>query len=162
MGDFDSSKLSIQDAVDILQNTVGTFGSWNNRSASSMPSAGMPAFMTFLQTCQGAAVTSTTGGQTWKTNKSLMGRDWQMGMFAHSLGTTLLPPNSTYYNCNMESWGGDFDAPGMYNLSSYHPGGANVAFADGSVRFLKSSTAWQTIWSLGSKAGGEVVSSDSY
>ena len=44
----------------------------------------------------------------------------------------------------------------MINMSSYHPGGANVAFADGSVRFLKSSTAMQVIWSLGSKAGGEV------
>jgi len=50
----------------------------------------------------------------------------------------------------------------MYSLSSYHPGGANVAFADGSVRFLKSSTSWPTIWALGSKAGGEVLSSDSY
>ena len=62
----------------------------------------------------------------------------------------------------MESWGGDFNAPGMYNLSSYHPGGANVAFADGSVRFLKSSMGMNIIWSLGSRAGGEVISSDSY
>jgi prepilin-type processing-associated H-X9-DG protein len=62
----------------------------------------------------------------------------------------------------MESWGGDFDAPGMYNLSSYHPGGANAAFADGSVRFIKSSTSNQVIWSLGSKAGSEVVSADQY
>ena len=50
----------------------------------------------------------------------------------------------------------------MYNLSSYHPGGANVALADGSVRFLKSSTNMFTIWALGSKAGGEVISSDSF
>ena len=42
----------------------------------------------------------------------------------------------------------------MINMSSYHPGGANVAFADGSVRFIKSSTAMNVIWSLGSKAGG--------
>ena len=84
-------------------------------------------------------------------------------MFGHTLGTTLLPPNSAYYNCNMEAWGGDFDAPGMYNLSSFHPGGANAAFADGSVRFIKSSTSMNIIWYIGSKAGnGEVVSSDSY
>jgi prepilin-type processing-associated H-X9-DG protein len=162
MGDFDSSKLSLQDAVDILQNSVGNFGSWGDRNNSSMPSAGTQQFQTFLQTCQGLAVTSTQGGETWKTNKSLMGRDWQHGMFAHTLGTTLLPPNPPYYNCNMESWGGDFDAPGMYNLSSFHPGGANAAFADGSVRFIKSSISYATIWALGSKAGGEVLSSDSY
>jgi len=161
-GDFDSSRLSIQDAIDIMQNQVGNFGSWGDRQNSSMPSAGMTQFTTFLQTCQGAAPASTGGTTNWKTNKSQMGRDWNQGMFGHTLGNTLLPPNPAYYNCNMESWGGDFDAPGMFSLSSYHPGGANVAFADGSVRFLKSSASWPTIWALGSKAGGEVLSSDSY
>jgi prepilin-type N-terminal cleavage/methylation domain-containing protein/prepilin-type processing-associated H-X9-DG protein len=162
IGDFNSSQLSLQDAINILQNQVGQFGSWNNIQTSSMPAAGMPAFNQFLQTCQGAAPASTQGGSNWKTNKSMLGRDWNQGMFGHTLGTTLLPPNSAYYNCNMESWGGDFDAPGMYNLSSFHPGGANAAFADGSVRFIKSSTSMNIIWYLGSKAGGEVVSSDSY
>jgi prepilin-type processing-associated H-X9-DG protein len=54
------------------------------------------------------------------------------------------------------------DAPGMFTLSSYHPGGANIAFADGSVRFLKSSTAMNIIWYLGTRDGSEVVSADSY
>jgi prepilin-type processing-associated H-X9-DG protein len=167
MGDFDSSKLSIQDAINILQNKVGNFGDWgNNANDSTLPTAALPTlatspFMAFLNTCQGAAPGSIGKSNSWETNKDI-GRDWAQGMFGHTLGTTLLPPNSTYYNCNMEHWGGDFDAPGMYNLSSYHPGGANVAFADGSVRFIKSSTAWPTIWALGSRAGGEVLSSDSY
>jgi prepilin-type N-terminal cleavage/methylation domain-containing protein/prepilin-type processing-associated H-X9-DG protein len=159
MGDFNSNLLSLQDAINIMQNQVGNFGSWNNVTTSSMPAAGQPAFQTFLTTCQGAAPGSL-GKST--VNKSMIGRDWDQGMFGHTLGTTLLPPNSPYYNCNMESWGGDFDAPGMYNLSSFHPGGANAAFADGSVRFLKSSTAQNIIWYLGSKAGGEVISSDAY
>ena len=54
------------------------------------------------------------------------------------------------------------DAPGMWNMSSYHPGGGNVAFADGSVRFLKSSTSMNIVWSLGTRNGAEVVSSDAY
>jgi prepilin-type N-terminal cleavage/methylation domain-containing protein/prepilin-type processing-associated H-X9-DG protein len=162
IGDFNSSQLSLQDAIDILQNSVGSFGSWNNTTSSSMPTATLPNFQAFLNACQGAAPASIQGGNNWKTNKSMLGRDWNQGMFGHTLGTTLLPPNSPYYNCNMEHWGGDFDAPGMYNLSSFHPGGANVAFADGSVRFVKSSTAQNIIWSLGSKAGAEVLSSDQY
>jgi prepilin-type N-terminal cleavage/methylation domain-containing protein/prepilin-type processing-associated H-X9-DG protein len=162
MGDFNSGKLSVQDVIDILQNTVGTFGSWNNQQTSSMPSAGLPAFNLFLQTCVGAAPASITGGSNWKTNKSTMGREWAQGMFGHTLGTTLLAPNPPYYNCNMESWGGDFDAPGMYNMSSYHPGGANAAFGDGSVRFIKSSTNQVVIWNLGSKAGGDIVAADQY
>jgi prepilin-type N-terminal cleavage/methylation domain-containing protein/prepilin-type processing-associated H-X9-DG protein len=45
---------------------------------------------------------------------------------------------------------------------SLHPGGSNFAFGDGSVRFLKNSINMVTYCALGSRAGGEVVSSDSY
>ena len=34
--------------------------------------------------------------------------------------------------------------------------------ADGSVRFAKASIAMNIWWALGTKAGGEVISSDSY
>lgn len=47
-------------------------------------------------------------------------------------------------------------------MSSFHSGGGNVAFADGSVRFLKDSTNMNIIWALGSRAGGEIVSSDAF
>lgn len=52
--------------------------------------------------------------------------------------------------------------PGMWTLSSRHAGGANVLLTDGSVRFLKDSTNLQTVWALGSRAQGEVISADSY
>ncbi len=45
---------------------------------------------------------------------------------------------------------------------SVHPGGANFAFADGSVRFLKNGINQYTYNALGSRSGGEVISSDSY
>ncbi|HZW31341.1 MAG TPA: DUF1559 domain-containing protein [Isosphaeraceae bacterium] len=47
-------------------------------------------------------------------------------------------------------------------FSSYHPGGANMLFADGSVHFLKKSINLTTYAGLGSRNGGEVLSSDSY
>ena len=46
--------------------------------------------------------------------------------------------------------------------SSQHPGGVNVAFADGSVHFIKNTVSPQPWWGLGTRAGGEVISSDSY
>jgi prepilin-type N-terminal cleavage/methylation domain-containing protein/prepilin-type processing-associated H-X9-DG protein len=46
--------------------------------------------------------------------------------------------------------------------SSYHPGGVNAAFADGSVHFIKNSINPVTWYALGTIAGGEVISSDSY
>jgi len=45
---------------------------------------------------------------------------------------------------------------------SFHPGGSNFLLGDGSVKFLKNSINLYTYCALGSKAGGEVVSSDAY
>ena len=45
---------------------------------------------------------------------------------------------------------------------SYHPGGVNVLFGDGSVHFIKDSTDGQTWRALGSVSGGEIISSDQY
>ena len=43
-----------------------------------------------------------------------------------------------------------------------HPGGVNSLLADGSVRFVKNSVNLPTWVALGSIAGGEVISADSY
>jgi prepilin-type N-terminal cleavage/methylation domain-containing protein/prepilin-type processing-associated H-X9-DG protein len=48
------------------------------------------------------------------------------------------------------------------DIYSFHPGGANVLFADGSVRFVKASININTLASLVTKAGGEVVDPNSY
>jgi prepilin-type N-terminal cleavage/methylation domain-containing protein/prepilin-type processing-associated H-X9-DG protein len=41
--------------------------------------------------------------------------------------------------------------------SSFHPGGVNVSFLDGSVKFIKDSISQQTWWAIATKAGGEVI-----
>jgi prepilin-type N-terminal cleavage/methylation domain-containing protein/prepilin-type processing-associated H-X9-DG protein len=45
---------------------------------------------------------------------------------------------------------------------SRHPGGVNVLLGDGSVRFIKDSISLDAWKALSSRAGGEVVSSDTY
>ena len=58
------------------------------------------------------------------------------------------------------TWGVDYY--GSAPPSSNHPGGVNMTMADGSVRFIKDSvnrTAW---WAIGTRNGGEVLSSDQY
>ncbi len=53
-------------------------------------------------------------------------------------------------------------AAGIVTATSNHPGGVNVCFTDGSVRFAKDSVSLQSWWAIGTRNGGEVVSSDSY
>ena len=48
------------------------------------------------------------------------------------------------------------------SASSYHPSGVNALFGDGSVRFVKNTVSPITWRALGTIAGGEVTSADSY
>jgi prepilin-type N-terminal cleavage/methylation domain-containing protein/prepilin-type processing-associated H-X9-DG protein len=89
------------------------------------------------------------------------GENWAHGAMAYTMFNTILPPNA-----NNSSWGNCSAVTGgrstIVNCDSYHPGGANTCMADGSVKFMKSSINQSTWWSLGTKANGEVISSDSY
>jgi prepilin-type processing-associated H-X9-DG protein len=51
---------------------------------------------------------------------------------------------------------------GQYGFHSLHPGGANFAFVDGSVKFIKDTISVPTYRGLGTRASGEVVSADQY
>jgi prepilin-type processing-associated H-X9-DG protein len=50
---------------------------------------------------------------------------------------------------------------GLDDFSSKHAGGANILFADGSVRLIRSISVdgpdRRTFWAMGTRAGGEVV-----
>src|SRR5262249_60203534 len=46
------------------------------------------------------------------------------------------------------------------DIYSFHTGGANIAFADGSVRFLSQTITIQTLAALVTRSGGEVVPAD--
>jgi prepilin-type N-terminal cleavage/methylation domain-containing protein/prepilin-type processing-associated H-X9-DG protein len=61
--------------------------------------------------------------------------------------------------CCNNVWGG---TSAMISPTSNHSGGVNMLMTDGSVRFVKDTISPQTWWAIGTKAGGEVVSADSY
>jgi prepilin-type processing-associated H-X9-DG protein len=104
--------------------------------------------------------TGTAGGSTtaaWDQK----GDDWmhnncaQGGCYSH-----INPPNKKACNFNDET--SDHTYYSIVGASSNHAGGVNVALLDGSVRFVKDTVSPQTWWALATKAGGEVISSDSY
>lgn len=75
-----------------------------------------------------------------------------------------MTPNSNQFPWSNCKWGtsGAAQQSEYAKADSYHPGGVNVLFADGSVRFVKDSVNVNTWMALGTRAGGEIVSSDSY
>ena len=81
-----------------------------------------------------------------------MGAPWLCGqhIFLH-----VSPPNS-------RSCGFFISLRAVMPPSSRHPGGVNVVFGDGSVKFIKDSINLPIWRALGTRAGGEVISADSY
>jgi len=72
------------------------------------------------------------------------------------------PPNSPPCQNSLDAILGYVGPYGSASANSLHPGGVNVCLADGSVRFIKSTVGLQAWWALGTRMGGEVLSSDSY
>ena len=142
-----------------IPQTIAFVGSYPPGITRNTPQMQMPAgavgLQQWLPICAAAAPTSLQG------KSATLGEDWVMDLVGYTLGNLVVPPNPQVPNCNINS-NGTLANPGTYGLSSYHPGGANTLFADGSVRFLKDSISYQTLWSLGSRAQGEIISSDSY
>jgi len=91
---------------------------------------------------------------------------WSLGAIGFASFNTIQTPSDTQVpvggcqnGSSNEAWPNGAWSVGA---ASAHPGGCNVGFADGSVRFVKS-TINRTIWmSLGTKAGGEVISADQF
>jgi len=168
--------VGVQDTTDGTSNTslwsemmsppavnpvTGTGKNSENRAfyfANAPNAIATPAgILQFLAACKNLppgtkAQSSTMGYQWWSSFPAYVNSN-----FNH-VGT----PNSRQCqsSAKLDSWG--MDVYGTASPNSMHPGGVNVGFADGSVRFVKDSINPQTWWALGTRASGEVVSSDSY
>jgi prepilin-type N-terminal cleavage/methylation domain-containing protein/prepilin-type processing-associated H-X9-DG protein len=90
----------------------------------------------------------------WRLDK---GYGWWDGDMRSGLYNHYLTPNSKTYDCWQSSPPHD---PAIKAARSNHPGGVNVLFCDGHVRFLKDSVNLATWRGLSTRAGGEVISDD--
>lgn len=94
----------------------------------------------------------------------LRGTSWQMtfpyyanyGLYNH-VGN----PNSRQCNCSPIDQIG-LDIYGTSPPTSFHTGGVNIAFCDGSVRFIKENITLQTWWAIGTRAGNEAINANNF
>jgi prepilin-type N-terminal cleavage/methylation domain-containing protein/prepilin-type processing-associated H-X9-DG protein len=118
----------------------------------------------FVTACKGLP------GTTIATFDGSFGAQWLMSTdyaTANNAYTHFMTPNAsscvgtpdTSTFISNATWGGIGAA---ITATSNHPGGVNVAFADGSVKFVKDSVNPQTWWAIGTRAGKEIVSGDSF
>ena len=120
-------------------------------------------FLDNLQVCTVAFQAATTSGVT-----DMKGWRWGLGAAGYSMFNSIQTPNDHQYpigGCreNFQVGGQPWpDASFSIGAASNHPGGANVLFSDGSVRFVKDSINRMTWWALGTRSNGEVVSADAY
>jgi prepilin-type N-terminal cleavage/methylation domain-containing protein/prepilin-type processing-associated H-X9-DG protein len=99
--------------------------------------------------------------------------EWPDGQVQQSGVTTAWPPNYRILGTSSDRLNQELDLTSLrehlggptyaaITSRSYHPGGVNALFGDGSVHFIKSSVNGMTWRALGSVGGGEVISANSY
>ena len=140
-----------------------------NRCAIHSPTgaaagSGAVAALAMQQSCAAASGTTSLrycggNGQMWAATFPA----WLVISSFNHFGTpNQIPCTNTSDPIDGNSpWAGYYVGPlGSAPPSSFHQGGVNEAFADGSVHYIKNTIAPQTFWAVGSRNGGEIVSSD--
>ncbi|HEV8061880.1 MAG TPA: DUF1559 domain-containing protein [Gemmataceae bacterium] len=110
-------------------------------------------------------IPSCATGSPWTSTISYAGLEFDRYLYGMSVYNHTLPPN---WNAN-KLQGSQASTTGQYSCgdtsivhfhvpaSSYHTGGVNVGFADGSVHFIANGIDFATWQALGSMTGGEVL-----
>jgi len=135
---------------------------WDATTAFSLPPASNP-ILVGLQSC---AQSFTPAGAAANKITPRRGYRWQEGIMGFSMFNHIQTPNDSQYQfnyCRMScSQGCNQDSGWTAMASSAHPGGVNTLMADGSAKFVKNSIARLTWFALGTRGGGEVISSDAF
>ncbi len=130
------------------------------------PAGGLNALQ-FYRTCLAIPGTYTSKNLSGSITYPVNGNIWLAANAASCLKwdayNHFVPPNkqgcAASNNLYSTSYGEFMDA---IPPSSNHPGGINICFADGHVQWIKESIQYQVWWNLGTRNGGEAISSDSY
>jgi prepilin-type N-terminal cleavage/methylation domain-containing protein/prepilin-type processing-associated H-X9-DG protein len=168
----------ISDAIDGTSNTVA-FSESNvgqpsvyNAVGNGYTGVGDPgndvvfnALTNFNQVIAGLQACATAIQNQSATVNQNHGQQWAFGATGYTLFNTIQVPSDPQYkysDCRLGCGGCGMDSSFTSGANSNHSGGCNVMMADGSVRFVKSTVNRQTWMQIGTRAGGETVSSDAF
>ena len=149
-------------------NPTVTVSSPNAKRAVFMGTVGAPwhtntqTWLTFINGCKSipgttAASQSYGNGMYWFSTYP-----WHVAVMNYTHAGS---PNSVSCRNPNEYFGTwlSFGGPtGSVPPNSNHPGGVNICFSDGHVQFIKDSVGYQPWWALGTRNGGETISSSQY
>jgi prepilin-type N-terminal cleavage/methylation domain-containing protein/prepilin-type processing-associated H-X9-DG protein len=138
------------DGLHMVYNVPGL----NSTTHTAEGTPAMPADVIDAQHCQNPAAYGGTAVQ----NYSWKGEWWIAG--GHQIYSHTQTPNrrSCFYTDIDQDW--DKGTNTMIAASSFHPGGVNVLFMDGTVRFVKSTVSFATWHAIATPKRGELISSD--
>ena len=135
----------------------GVFGVTAASSGAKTSTAGATAF---AAACKSLPQATASSNSDHIGNNMYASYPWHVGMVNYN---HVGQPNSiNCLNSNDPSFLSYVGPLGSASASSNHPGGVNVAMADGSVRFVKDSITSAVWWGLGTRNGREVISSDAF
>jgi prepilin-type N-terminal cleavage/methylation domain-containing protein/prepilin-type processing-associated H-X9-DG protein len=147
-------------------------GNWSPFNVPAPGASSTAALTKLINTCAAPTGNIKAGGPIGHSR-------WVNGGVYYSGFTTAMPPNPNVSTASRAigfsnagrvlpmDWASvdeNNGGPTYMSLaaSSYHPGGVNALFADGSVRYVKNSISPVNWRGLGTIAGGEIISSDAY
>jgi len=151
-GVFIQSPLGFRDLVDGSSNTAAFSETLLGSGAGSPgPAPGNP-LREVLEVPAGGDPTpgACSGGSG--TFSGLRSAKWIDGHYGNALYNHYFLPNAAAWDC-----GNGHHNKALSTARSQHPGGVNVLYGDGSVRFVMNSISIDTWRALATRAGGEVV-----
>jgi prepilin-type N-terminal cleavage/methylation domain-containing protein/prepilin-type processing-associated H-X9-DG protein len=112
----------------------------------------------YYQVCIKSPPTPTAAGEDMarRGDNNISGAMWTSGQPALTRYVHVMPPNT--WTCRQPGLGLQMS----HVASSRHPGIVNVLMCDGSVKAIKQTVNINAWWALGTRAGSEVLSADSY
>jgi len=159
----ENNTVTLSSVTDGTSNTV-IFSEWIKGKNSGLTRQGLDqvynigipevpgqTVLKYQQTC----LTATAPAYAQKGIDWLLDTCGKGGCYSH-----IMPPDkrACWYGAGDN---GNTDTT-VVGASSYHSGGVNTAFLDGSIKFIKDSVSNYTWWAIATKAGGEVVDASSY